>query len=68
MNIDGLLLFADYFFDGLFADWAVGNRIQKPQSSVQSTRDQIVRMLDKLDTMETATQLEEQLDMLTVKG
>ena len=53
VNVDGFLRFADYFFDGLFADWAVGNRISQSISSVTETRNQIVRTLDKLSAMET---------------
>lgn len=54
VNIDGFLRFADYFFDGLFADWAVGDRISQSQSSVSDTKNQINRMLDKLRSMESA--------------
>lgn len=58
VNIDGFLRFADYFFDGLFADWAVGDKISQSISSVTSTRDQIGRTLDKLSDMEKTTDLE----------
>ncbi len=54
VNIDGFLRFADYFFDGLFADWAVGDRISQSQSSVQRTKDQISQMLNKLSDMESS--------------
>ncbi len=54
VNIDGFLRFADYFFDGLFADWAVGDKISKSQNSVQSTKSQITQMLDKLCGMEAS--------------
>ena len=73
VNIDGFLRFADYFFDGLFADWAVGDRISQSQSSVQRTKDQINQMLGKLSNMEAAadseiTSLKAQLDDLIVKA
>ena len=73
VNIDGFLRFADYFFDGLFADWAVGSRINQSINSVSGTRDQINRTLDKLDDMEKAvdrgiTSLKQQLDELIVKS
>ena len=73
VNIDGFLRFADYFFDGLFADWAVGDRISQSQSSVQRTKDQINQMLGKLSNMEAAadseiTSLTAQLDDLIVKA
>ncbi len=54
VSIDGFLRFADYFFDGLFADWAVGDKIAQSQNSVQNTKGQITRMLDRLSSMEAA--------------
>ena len=51
VNIDGFLRFADYFFDGLFADWAVADRISESMSTVQKTKDQIGRLVDKLIKM-----------------
>ena len=58
VNIDGFLRFADYFFDGLFADWAVGDKISQSISSVTSTKNQISRTLEKLSDMEKTTDLE----------
>lgn len=37
--------FADFFFDGLFADWAVLDHINQAQSRVENTKDQIKRVL-----------------------
>ena len=54
VNIDGFLRFADYFFDGLFADWAVGDKISQSLSSVSNTKNEINRMIDKLNDMEVA--------------
>lgn len=55
VNIDGFLRMADYFFDGIFADWAVLDRIQNSQAQVQGTRAQIGQVLDYLRTqMDTA--------------
>ena len=51
VNIDGFLRFADYFFDGLFADWAVADQISESMSAVQKTKDQIGRLVDKLIKM-----------------
>ena len=47
----GFLRFADYFFDGLFADWAVADRISESMSAVQKTRNQIGHLVDKLTKM-----------------
>lgn len=51
VSIDGFLRFADYFFDGLFADWAVLDRIHQSQEQVRGTRDQIGNVLMRLETM-----------------
>ena len=58
VNIDGFLRFADYFFDGIFADWAVGNRISGSISSVSGTRDKISATIRKLESMEAAANRE----------
>ena len=55
LNIDGFLRFADYFFDGLFADWAVLDKINQSQSNMQHTRNQIEDVLSKLRDMDTTT-------------
>ena len=73
VNVDGFLRFADYFFDGLFADWAVGDRINQSMNSVSSTKSQISRTLDKLSSMEKAadseiSRLKSQLEDLVVKA
>lgn len=51
VSIDGFLGFADYFFDGLFADWAVLNKINQSQTQVQNTKNQIEQMLSRLTAM-----------------
>lgn len=73
VNIDGFLRFADYFFDGLFADWAVGNRISQSYDSVSGTRSKINRTIGKLEQMEKAAdgeiqRLKAQLDELVAKA
>ena len=73
VNVDGFLRFADYFFDGLFADWAVGDRINQSMNSVSSTKSQISRTLDKLSSMEKTadseiSRLKLQLEDLVVKA
>ena len=49
VNVDGFLRFADYFFDGLFADWSVMNKISEAQSQVKNVKRQIEALLGKLD-------------------
>ncbi len=51
IRIDGFLSFADYFFDGLFADWAVLNRISQSQNQVQDTKIQIESVLNHLTSI-----------------
>lgn len=56
VSIDDFLRFADYFFDGLFADWAVMNQITESQASVQNTKSQIEAVLSDLRRQETAAE------------
>lgn len=60
ISIDGFLRFADYFFDGLFADWMVLDRIGQSQSQAQETRNQIQLVLDRLAALQRATDREQQ--------
>jgi len=59
VNVDGFLRFADYFFDGLFVDWAVMDKISQSQSQVQSTRNQIESVLSRLDSIMNAVEQEQ---------
>ncbi|MBE5892657.1 MAG: hypothetical protein E7286_04660 [Lachnospiraceae bacterium] len=49
ISIDGFLRFADYFFDGLFADWSVMNRISEATGQVEKVKSQIATVLGKLN-------------------
>ena len=53
VHIDGFLTFADFFFDGLIADWLVQSKIDKARRQcddairqVSDIRQQLVRSLD----------------------
>ncbi len=62
VNIDGFLRFADYFFDGLFTDWAVADRISESLHAVQKTKGQIERLVERLTRMkQDAERLEKRL-------
>ena len=61
VNVDGFLRFADFFFDGLFADWAVLDKIGQSQSQVQQTKSQIEQVLSRLDSMLRDAEREEAL-------
>ncbi|QIB69072.1 hypothetical protein Ami103574_06940 [Aminipila butyrica] len=58
ISIDGFLSFADYFFDGLFADWAVLDKINQSQTQVQNTKYQIERVVNRLNIMLHSTDKE----------
>ncbi len=49
VSVDGFLRFADYFFDGIFTDWMVLDRIHQSQDRVQDTRNQIDQVLRCLE-------------------
>ena len=49
IQIDGFLRFADYFFDGLFADWAVLDHIHNSQSQVSEVDRSVRSILNRLD-------------------
>lgn len=73
VNVDGFLRFADYFFDGLFVDWAVMDQISQSQSQVQSTRAQIGQVLSRLNSMKTTVereqaQIKKKLDSLVLEA
>ncbi len=51
VNVDGFLRFADYFFDGIFADWAVMDRISRAEGQVYDTRGRIEGVMARLDAM-----------------
>lgn len=51
VSIDGFLRFADFFFDGLFADWTVLEQIKSSIEQVRATYEQINAVLAKLEAM-----------------
>lgn len=48
----GFAKFADFFFDGLIADWLMQSRINQSQESVYNVRNQVQQVLAKLSSME----------------
>jgi len=59
VSIDDFLRFADYFFDGLFADWTVMDKISRSQIQVQKTKCQIESVLSRLNAMAAAVEEEQ---------
>ncbi len=73
VNIDGFLGFADFFFDGLFADWAVMDKISQSKMRVMDTAQQIENLLRHLEhrmgqTEDELGRSEKELDELIVKS
>ena len=58
VGVDGFLCFADYFFDNIFTDWAVMDRISGSREQVSRTRAQIISVLQGLQTMQHQTEKE----------
>ena len=57
VNIDGMLKFADFFFDGLLADIAILDRIKQSLGQVEQTREDILTILRQLqDELEEVRQ------------
>lgn len=55
-QIDGFLRFADYFFDGIFADWAALNHIQKSKEQLRVTKNQVKQVQNQLAELKRAGQ------------
>ncbi len=73
ISVDGFLRFADYFFDNLFTDWAVMDRISQSKNQVHSTISQLHRVLTRLNQMMDADQkewknLHDELNELVLKA
>ena len=69
VKIEGFMRFADYFFDGLFADWAVMDQIDTAKGQVRETQRQIDTLLEKLaedrgKKLQTRNAVEAQRNML----
>lgn len=63
VNSDGFLRFADYFFDGLFTDWAVMDKLDNAQQQVKRTQDQVSGVIDQFQQT-----LQSQIDELVVQA
>lgn len=73
VSIDGFLRFADFFFDGLFADWAVKDQINQSRRQVEDTCQQLRQVLSRLERMLWDAQAErsavqQELDALVLKA
>ena len=53
MSVDGFLRFADFFFDNLFTDWAVMDKISRAKNQIDGTMTNISEVLYRLQRMQT---------------
>ncbi len=58
IEIGSFLTFADYFFDGLFADWSVQNRINDAEDRVYETLSRVNELINMLERDMRNTQSE----------
>ena len=49
VEIDSFSSFADYFFDGIFFDWAVQSKITRSQESVKDASSQVAKAIESLE-------------------
>lgn len=61
VSIDGFLRFADFFFDGLFADWAVMDKIDQSKQQVVDTNNQLANVLKELDRLTASVEQEKKI-------
>ena len=51
VQINGFTKFADFFFDGLFSDWAVQSKINSSIEDITRLHSSVDRVMDKLNTL-----------------
>jgi len=51
--MDGFAKFADFFFDGLIADWYMQSKINSSYESVSNVKNQVTSTIYKLQQMES---------------
>ncbi|BCJ96035.1 hypothetical protein acsn021_36040 [Anaerocolumna cellulosilytica] len=54
INIEGFVKFADFFFDGLIADWVIQSRINDSKESVSQVKRGVESVLSRLENMKRA--------------
>jgi myosin heavy subunit len=72
-EMNGFAKFADFFFDGLIADWVMQSRIHDSQDSVIRVQNQVENVMAKLKSLEYKEneyreQLEMEINELVVKA
>lgn len=73
IETDGFAKFADFFFDGLIADWFMQSKINESQTSVERVMSQVLSVVGKLEHMKAQEianieRLETEISELIVKA
>lgn len=58
IEIDGFSKFADFFFDGLFADWNMQTKINQSTNDVLTVMNEVKQVIAKLEEMKLSAQLQ----------
>lgn len=58
IHVDGFMRFADYFFDGLIADWTVLSHIHDAQDSVWQVKSQVWDARSRLESLRSTCERE----------
>lgn len=53
IETEGFAKFADFFFDGLIADWFMQSKINESQASVENVKNQVLSITDQLEHLKT---------------
>ena len=56
IEVDGFLRFADFFFDNIFTDWAVLDRVHRAQAQVRDAESAVRAILRRLETSQDQCQ------------
>ena len=54
VEIDGFTRFVDYFFDNIFTDWEVGGKIDDSISQIETTIENINKVIEELEEMKSS--------------
>lgn len=57
IDIDDFSMFADWFFDNIFTDWDIKDKIERSLTQAQETRRQIANTINQLKDMRDARQV-----------
>ncbi|MBR5475132.1 MAG: hypothetical protein IKU83_06965 [Lachnospiraceae bacterium] len=60
VDLDDFSRFADWFFDGLFMDWAIKDEIEDSMTRMQEVKKRIETVLKELAELETNTQAQKE--------